>query len=317
MSRFHLGNSTPVVMRQVMLALLPGTLLMTLHFGYGVLVNLVLAVLGCALFESLALALRRRPIIATLSDGSACLAGWLLALALPPILPWWITLIGCAAAMLLGKHLYGGLGLNPFNPAMVGYAFLLVSFPRDLSAWLATDVSLSLQTVLHYVYQGQQAIAANWDAITQATPLDNLLDSPSTSIAVDHVAWQWINTGFLIGGIYLLYSRVISWHIPIALLSTVCLCYGCDWLLFSGMTSPWSAFFTGATMLAAFFIATDPVSAATSRNGRLVYAAGIGLLIFVIRKWGQYPDGVAFAVLIMNMAAPAIDYFYRPKAFGQ
>jgi len=318
----HTSPSTSVLMSQVMLALVPGTLIMFWQFGWGVIINIAMAIIACALVEAAALLLRKRPVLTTLSDGSACLAGWLLALALPPLLPWWIICIGCGAAMLLGKHLYGGLGFNPFNPAMVGYALLLVSFPRDMSAWLSPEISLSFQEILHYVYYGREQIATNWDAITQATPLDNLntmsqRDTDTSTYKINHMTWAYINIAFLLGGLYLLYQRIITWHIPAALLATLCFCYTCDWLLFSGSTTPWSALFSGASMLAAFFIATDPVSAATSRYGRLVYAAGVGLIIFVIRQWGQYPDGVAFAILIMNMAAPAIDYFYRPKAFGQ
>lgn len=286
-------------MRQVMLALLPGTAVMTWVFGWGVIINVCLAIVAAMAFESLALGLRRKPIVPALGDGSACVAGWLLALALPPLLPWWITVIGCAAAMLLGKHLYGGLGFNPFNPAMVGYALLLVSFPRDMTAWLAIESTLSLREVIHFVAMGRELIHAEWDAITMATPLDQFRTAQLNAVNNTHgnahgsipgrAQWQLINSAFLCGGLYLLFKRIISWHIPVALLAAMAAAYSFDYFLFGGAMSPFVALFSGAAMLGAFFIATDPVSAATSPAGRLIYAAGIGLLVFIIRKWGHYP----------------------------
>lgn len=309
-------RQVPLIMRDVLLALIPGTLVMAWFFGPGVLLNVCIAALSASAFEALALTLRRKPVMITLLDGSAVLAGWLLALALPPLTPLWLTVLGTGVAMLLGKHVYGGLGFNPFNPAMVGYAFLLISFPREMTAWLAPAVA-----------------PGEWHAITMATPLDQLktllnqtqlkAQGATTPGNIDIYGvfaaknWEWINIAFLAGGLVLLYRRIISWHIPITLLATLGALTTVDYIVFNGPVSPMMALFSGAAMLGAFFIATDPVSAATSPIGRLLYAFGIGTLIFCIRKWGGYPEGVAFAVLLMNFAAPTIDYYYRPPAFGE
>ena len=264
------------------------------------------------MFEALVLLLRGQP-LATLGDNTALVAAWLLALTLPPLAPWWIAGIGSAAAMLLGKHVFGGIGANPFNPAMVGYALLLVSFPREMTAWL--------QPALFDASVSASVIGPGFDAITGATPLDRLRevggdgaqlgsDSPPWQGWFGSYAWEWVNAGFLLGGLALLYLRVISWHIPVAMLTGLGSCYLVSWLIPGGSTlSPAFGLFSGAAMLGAFFIATDPVSAAASRNGRLFYAAGIGLLTYLIRQFGGYPEGIAFAVLLMNCAAPAIDHY--------
>ena len=207
-------------MRQVMLALVPGSAVMSWYFGWGVVINICVSIVAAMLFESLALMLRRKAVIPALSDGSACVTGWLLALALPPLLPWWITVIGCATAILLGKHLYGGLGFNPFNPAMVGYALLLVSFPRDMTAWLSVDLTLTLNEVLYYVAAGRELIQADWDAITMATPLDQY-KSGQLNWSLSSPPWKLINFAFLCGGVYLTIKRIITWHIPTALLLTL------------------------------------------------------------------------------------------------
>ena len=314
--------TTATLMQQVMLALVPGTLVMTWFFGVGILFNVCLAVLFSALCEAAALSLRKRPVVTALADNSALLAGWLLALTLPPLAPWWITLIGAIAAIGFGKHLYGGLGSNPFNPAMLGYAVLIVSFPREMTAWISVDQSLPLLEILKHTAGVANWQVAQWDAVTMATPLDllktALREQPGQSVLLTGARhWHFINLAFLLGGLYLLFKQVISWHIPLSLLSALALAYAVNYWLYGGSLSPLGGIFSGAAMLAAFFIATDPVSAATSPRGRIVYAAGIGLLIFVIRQWGHFPEGVAFAVLLMNIVAPAIDYFYRPRAFGQ
>lgn len=305
--------TTSMVMRCVLLALLPGTLAMTFWFGMGVLTNILIAGFTAMFVEAAVMRMRKRPAIATLTDGSALLAGVLLALALPPMLPWWITALGAAVAMLLGKHLFGGLGNNPFNPAMVAYAVLLVSFPVELTAWISP----------------QAITAADWHAVTMATPLDRiktaLVTHPDQSpyAGLELVGWwaahgwEWINLGFLLGGLWLLRKGIIDWRIPVFFLGSLFLLTMLDYLLSDYGTPPLFALFSGATMLGAFFIATDPVSAATSPTGRILYAIGIGLLVFTIRKWGGYPEGLAFAVLLMNVTAPTIDYYCRPRAFGE
>jgi electron transport complex protein RnfD len=253
----------------------------------------------------------------------------LLALALPPLAPWWIPVIGSLFAIVIAKQLYGGLGYNPFNPAMAGYVVLLISFPRELSLWPATGQLLGLQDTLLLVFTGSLPDTLTLDAITMATPLDAVktrlgLSETLTEIRDSDVfgsfagaGWEWINLWFLLGGLWLLQQKIIKWQIPAGMLGglflTALLFYAWNPDVYA---SPLFHLFSGAAMLGAFFIATDPVSASTTPRGGLYYGLGIGVLTYVIRTWGGYPDGVAFAVLLMNMAAPTIDYYTRPRVFG-
>ncbi len=326
-------HSVGAVMRQVLYALVPGTLAMTWFFGWGVLVNVVLAVLFSVLFEALMVHLRGRPVGATLEDYSAVVAGWLLALAIPPLAPFWVVLTGAAFAIVVAKHLYGGLGYNPFNPAMVGYVVVLVSFPRAMSLWPAPygiiDAPLTFLQSWQTALTGQLPAGLQWDAITRASPLDLMRESLVSGQTVEEIRqspvfgsfteheWEWTGNLFLLGGLWLLYRRVISWHIPVAVLLSLATIAGLFWIIDPDhFASPAFHVFSGAAILGAFFIATDPVSAATTPMGRILYGAGIGLLIYVIRTWGGYPDAVAFAVLLMNMVAPTLDHYTRPRIFG-
>jgi len=317
------------MMSFVLLALLPGSLCAAWLFGWGVLVNILLAGLAAIAAEAAMLMARRRPVLPVLQDGSALLTGVLLALALPPLAPWWIPVIGSLFAIVIAKQLYGGLGYNPFNPAMAGYVVLLISFPRELSLWPATGQVLSLQDTLLLVFSGSLPDTLTLDAITMATPLDAVktrlgLSETLTEIRDSAVfgsfagaGWEWLNLWFLLGGLWLLQQKIIRWQIPAGMLGglflTALLFYAWNPDIYA---SPLFHLFSGAAMLGAFFIATDPVSASTTPRGRLYYGFGIGVLTYVIRTWGGYPDGVAFAVLLMNMAAPTIDYYTRPRVFG-
>ncbi len=326
-------HSVGGVMRQVLLALVPGTLAMTWFFGWGVLVNVVLAVLFAVALEATMVALRRRPVMATLSDNSAIVAAWLFALAVPPLTPVWVTLIGIAFAIIVAKHLYGGLGYNPFNPAMVGYVVVLISFPREMALWPAPEtlpqMPLGLWQTLQTVLTGSLPAGMDWDAITRATPLDAVREGLVSGRTVSELTrspvfgtfsetgWEWVGNFFLLGGLYLLFRRIIGWQIPLAVILGVAVPAGFFWMLDPDQfASPAFHVFSGAVILGAFFIATDPVSASTTPLGRLFYGAGIGLLIFVIRTWGGYPDAVAFAVLLMNMVAPTLDHLTRPRVYG-
>ena len=330
----HPPYSTQGMMFSVILALLPALATYALLFGWGVVVNIVLAVtvaLGC---EALLLTIRNRPLFPTLADGSAILTALLLVFALPPLAPWWLTTLGVAFAIIVAKQLYGGLGFNPFNPAMVGYVVLLVSFPKELTFWSMplsmADSSLDLSATLDYIFSGALPDGITIDALTAATPLDTMKTqlgmgrTPGDIMASEPVfgflggkGWIWIDLMLLAGGIWLIHRRVIGWQIPAALLGSLAAISSLFYLVDSAHNaSPLFHLFSGAAILGAFFIATDPVTAATSNLGRLWYGAGIGILIYIIRSWGGFPDGVAFAVLLMNMAAPTIDHYTRPRVFG-
>jgi len=331
----HLHNENGVqrVMAQVLLALLPGVAVMWWLFGWGVIINISIASVTAVLCEWLFLRARGRNPNPAISDLSAILTAWLLALALPPLLPWWQTVIGTAFAIVVAKQLFGGIGYNPFNPAMAGYVLLLVSFPATMTRWLPPEMlaehSLTLVESLRAVFTALPPEGQTWDAITSATPLDSMRNELDQNRMISEIrtsplwgdfggrGWEWIGNAFLLGGLFLLWRRVISWRIPVSMLGSLLLIAGIFWLI-DPETHPFPAFhlFSGAAIIGAFFIATDPVSAATTPRGQLIYGALIGLLVFVIRTWGGYPDAVAFAVLLMNMAAPTIDHYTQPAVFG-
>ncbi|HEY5622115.1 MAG TPA: RnfABCDGE type electron transport complex subunit D [Gammaproteobacteria bacterium] len=321
-------------MRRVLVALLPAALVYISFFGPGLIVNLAIAVVAALCAEALVLRARGRDAGPALADGSAAVTAVLLAFALPPLAPWWLPALGAATAIVLAKHLYGGLGANLFNPAMVGYVVLLVSFPTEMTQWLPPGdtavLNLSLTGHLAYVVTGQLPSGLTVDAITQATPLDQIREGLGEMQTLAEIqigqlygrfggrGWEWINAAAALGGIYLLIRGVIRWHIPTAMLAAIVFC-----AVFLNALDP-SRFLTptyhlcsGSTMLAAFFIATDPVTAATTAKGRLIYGAGIGVITFSIRTWGGYPDGIAFAILLMNSTVPLLDRYTRPRIYGR
>lgn len=327
----HGPMSTAVVMRLVLLATLPGIVALTYFFGFGTLVN----ILWCALlglgFEAATLKIRKRPIGFYLNDCSALVTAVLLGIALPPASPLWMIFVGMGFAIVIAKQLYGGMGYNPFNPAMVAYVVLLVSFPLQMTQWVAPSGLEGgwlnpLQAFMHSL----SGDFAQIDAITMATPLD-VFKQDSTSLVADlwlskpnsfgslgGYGWEWANIGFLVGGLFLLYKRVFTWHAPVSMLASLSLC---ALIFYDGGSaasggSPLFHLFSGATMLGAFFIVTDPVTSAASNKGRMIYGASIGLLIYLIRSWGNYPDAVAFAVLLLNFAAPLIDHYTQPRVYG-
>jgi electron transport complex protein RnfD len=328
-------SSVGRVMRQVLYALVPTVALHVVFFGPGLLIQLALGIATALLCEAAALRLRGKPLPPFLLDGSAIITAVLLALCLPPLAPWWLVVSGVAFAILLAKHLFGGLGANPFNPAMVGYAVLLVSFPARLLQWLPPHVAgiqpadLSLLETLTTILTGSPPARLTWDAITSPTPLDALRTDLALGMTMGEAharamfstfggkGWEWINLATLAGGGWLLARRIIRWHIPVAMLGTLFVCASIMSAADPGAyAGPLFHLTSGASLLGAFFIATDPVSAATSDRGRLIYGAGIGVLTYVIRTWGGYPDGVAFAVLIMNLAVPLIDRYTIPRIYG-
>jgi electron transport complex protein RnfD len=323
------------LMRQVLAALVPAAIAHVWFFGPGFIFNLLVAGIFALAGEAFMMWIRRRPLEVALSDYSALVTAALLAFALPSLTPWWVTATGALFAIVVAKHLYGGLGFNIFNPAMAGYVVILVTFPMDLNLWVAPRMGdidyqhLTIIQTLVFTLTGNLPDALGFDAVTRATPLDVMKASlnnmaTATEIRANPVmgdfggrGWEWIGNFLAIGGLWLLIRKIIRWQIPvgvgIGLLGPAFIMY-----LVDPGTSPGPGFhlFAGATILCAFFIATDPVSAATSPKGRLIYGVGIGFLIWCIRRWGSYADGVAFAVLIMNMAVPAIDYLTRPRIVG-
>lgn len=330
----HASQNTSKVMQLVVWATVPGLIALTYHFGWGSLINVVLATATAVIAEAAVLQLRGRSIAFYLRDYSAALTSVLLGLALPPLAPWWVVVVGTLFSIVIAKQLYGGLGYNPFNPAMVGYVILLISFPIQMTTWI-TPLTLLPDGISHPgIIESLSIVFAGLnpaDGVTGATPLDSF--KFSDGLLVDQiyaqnplfsqagfagVGWEWVNVGFLIGGLILLGSKIFTWHGPVAMLGAIAVMSILFWDGGSS-DSPGSALmhlFSGASMMGAFFIMTDPVSSAASNRGRLIYGALIGVLVYLIRAWGNYPDAVAFAVLLANFAAPFIDNYTLPRTYG-
>jgi electron transport complex protein RnfD len=325
-------TSVTQVMAWVLVALLPAIATYVWLFGPGILVTLSLASVTALAAEAAMLKARGYPAKPFLTDLSAIVTAWLLALSLPSLAPWWLIVTGTLFAIVVAKHLYGGLGQNIFNPAMVGYAVLIVSFPVQMTQWAAplelTATHLSLAQSATVIFGGDIP-KATLDAVTMATPLDSMRTGLLQQHTVDEIMMQpifghyggtgfeWLAAAFLLGGFVLWALRIISWHVPLTFLAGVWLAAGFLHFFDAGrFGAPWFHLFAPSVMLGAFFIATDPVSGATTPRGKLMFGFGAGLLTIIIRTWGGFPDGVAFAILLMNLCVPLIDAWTQPTVYG-
>lgn len=329
-------HTVPVMMRQVIYSLLPGIFVYMWFFGIGVAINCLIAIIVAVVTEATALLIRGRPVKLFLSDYSAVVTGILLALCLPVVTPWWVTASGSFFAIAIAKHLYGGLGFNVFNPAMAGYVAIMVSFPEHMTHWTSPNIGdidyepLSALATLQYIFSGFLPRDLAIDAISRATPLDTVKTELGMMLTMGEIranplfgdlggrGWEWINSAYALGGFWLFFRGIIRWHVPVSVIASLALIAGAGYII-DPATHPGAGFhvFSGGVLLCAFFIATDPVTCTTTNVGRLIYGAGIGMLIFAIRNWGSYADGVAFSVLLMNMAVPLIDRYTRPKIYGR
>jgi len=329
----HNNQNVRKVMMQVQIAALPALLTHIYLFGFGIVVQWLLAVATMLVVEYVMLRLRGRPIMPFMTDMSALITITGLVFCIPPEAPWWIIVSGSAFAIIFGKHLYGGLGYNPFNPAMLGYAFLLISFPVQMTQWTLpvslTGHALSFIDSAYYIFTGHIP-GLSIDAITGATPLNEVrtglsqgktvietINAESTSNLWGLTSWGWVNIAFIVGGVWMMITRTISWQFPVGFLGTLALISFVFNQIDPALYPPMSfTLLSGGTMLAAFFIITDPVTASTTPKGKLIYACGIGVLVYVIRNWGAFPDGIAFAILLMNIAVPLIDQYTQPRVYG-
>ena len=338
------------VMLLVLLACVPAWLTFTWFFGWGLTINIVIGTCTALLLESIVMKLRSRPVLACLRDSSAIVTAVLLAFATPPGAPWWIPVLGASLAVIVGKQVYGGLGHNIFNPAMVGYVALLIAFPLHMTGWNIPGVQsiegvpidpLGLQGLLISLsvsfpflpIEPPRGLDVAIDGFSAATPLlfyklaaqSSLLDQlQSGGSLLDRSAetgWEMVSIAFALGGLFLLWKRVITWHIPLSIMATLlALSCGFYFLVPGGHAiygSPILHMFGTATMIGAFLIATDPVSAPASSAGKLLYGALIGVLMYSIRVWGSYLDSVGIAVILANAAAPLFDLIFRQRLYGE
>lgn len=314
----HADDSVRKNMLRVIIALMPAFVVSLFAFGWGSLIVTLISVVSCVLFEWLItkFILRQQPVI---TDCSAILTGLLLAFNLPSNLPWWIVMIGAFVAIAIGKMSFGGLGQNVFNPALVGRVFLLISFPVQMTTW-PRPLGWSTKYAV--------------DAESGATPLSvmkNAIKAGDSSLLNELPDYWHVFVGYmggslgeisalalLLGGIYLLCTKTITWHIPVSVLTTVALFSGIMyWAGVEGAASPLTHLLTGGVMLGAIFMATDYVTSPMTGWGQIVYGIGIGVIVMVIRTWGAYPEGMSFAILIMNAVTPLLNMYIRPKRFGE
>ena len=322
-------TSVSQVMTQVCIALVPGIAAYAWLVGPAILVQLVIATLAALLAETAMLRIQKKPLTIFLSDGSAVVTAWLIALTFPPLAPWWLVVIGTVFAIVVAKHLYGGLGQNPFNPAMVAFAVCIVSFPALMSQWPSVGLQLPLLDQINVIL----GLAPRVDALSSATPLDAMKTALKLGEGTQDVpallanqdiygnfagrGWEWVAIGYLLGGLWMWQRKLITWHVPVSFIGAMVLLSGGLWLFNPAQfASPLFHLLSGGAMIGAFFIATDPVSGGTTPRGKLIFGAGAGLLAYIIRVFGGYPDGVAFAVLLMNLCVPVIDLLTQPRIFG-
>jgi electron transport complex protein RnfD len=334
----HVGVKANVshIMWQVMLAITPATVFGLWCFGWPALNLFIITVLSAVFFEVFCLRLAGRVAKPVIMDGSAVLTGWLLAMTLPPWAPWWIGVVGSGLAIILGKQVYGGLGQNLFNPAMLARVALLISFPVEMTTWanvspLFFSHSPGLIESWHITFIGLENIDASTGATTlgfiktefsQNRQLVNILKDYSGFL--NFIGWTRGSLGETstlllgLGGVWLIRQGIIKWYIPVSLLLTVALLSGFFHVMDDQhYVSPFLHLSSGSLMFVAFFIATDYVTSPNTKAGQLIFGTGCGLFIFVIRSWGTYPEGAGFAVLLMNAATPLIDHYIRPRIYGR
>lgn len=331
------SNSVAHTMLLVQLALLPASAFSVYLFGWPALILLLITVGSAVAGEALCLQIAGRPLRPFLLDGSAALTGLLLALSLPPWAPWWLGVIGGLFAVVIGKHVFGGLGQNLFNPAMLSRVALLIAFPVEMTRWIAptpinSDNAPDLMSSLAIVF----GTAPVMDTVTSATTLGHT----KTEFTVGHTLSQSMHIDFLgnehllgffsgslgetsaplilAGGLFLLFKGIIRWHIPVAMLGSIALCSAIMHAIDPERYAD-SLFhlLSGGIMLGAFFIATDPVGSPNTTTGQLIFGVGCGLITYVIRTWGSFPEGVAFAVVLMNAFTPLIDHYIKPRIYGR
>ncbi len=340
-TRPHGEESVSRTMMLVILALSPATLFGLYQFGWPAINLFLITVFTAVAAEAVMLKLRNRPIKLHLMDGSALVTGWLLAMTLPPWAPWWIGVLGSLFAIVLAKQLYGGLGQNLFNPAMVGRVILLVSFPLEMTLFITPQSIFSadapgflegVQITFGSITDAQH----HWDQFSSATLLSHLSielnrgETIPTAMAHYYQPWE-LFAGFvpgslaetsglliLLGGLFLLQKRVISWHIPVSMLGTLIVLATVGNLI-APETHPNALvhLVSGATLIGAFFILTDPVGSPASLRGQIIFGIGAGVLLYVVRTWASYPEGMGFIVLLMNATTPLIDHFIKPRVYGE
>jgi len=325
----HTKNNVQKIMYAVIFALLPSLALSLYFYGIGALVVTLFAVFFSVLFEWIFVKvfLKKEP---TIWDGSAILTGLLLAFNVPSNLPIWIIIIGALVAIGIGKISFGGLGQNPFNPALVGRVFLLISFPVQMTSWPLPGTSRLVNW--HFFPKNPEALVDGYTGATSLGVMKEGLNNGDVMSGImekipSHMEMFYGMMGgsfgeisallLILGGIFLLFKKVITWHIPVSIIATTVVFTGIFWLISpENYADPLFHLLTGGLMLGAIYMATDYSSSPMSNAGKIVFGVGTALITIIIRNWGAYPEGVSFAILIMNAFVPLIDRQFKPKLFG-
>ncbi|AMA64642.1 Electron transport complex protein RnfD [Candidatus Arsenophonus lipoptenae] len=329
------------IMLLVVIASIPGICCQIYFFNSGTVYQILVAIITALICESIALKLRKFSVINNLKDNSALVTAIILAISIPPLSPWWLIVLGTSFAILIAKHVYGGLGQNIFNPAMVGYVVLLISFPMHMNNWASQIeyqfINKNIITPSQIIFKGNTITKSISNHLTindknlnqnmlfksfKNSILNNSINKIYQKLILKdssintNINWLWINIAYLFGGIIMIHYKIISWQIPLAFLTTVVICSLLSWLIMpSEYNSPIvHLFFSGRTMLSCFFIATDPVTATNTKNGRIIYGSLIGLLVWIAHIFGSYHD--AFAVLLANICAPVIDHYSKHRIYS-
>lgn len=333
----HEAVSISRTMMLVVLALVPATAFGIYQFGWPALFLWLLAIVSALVAEALCLLIAGKPVRPYLMDGSALLTGWLLAMTLPPWAPWWIAVMGSFFAIVVAKQIFGGIGQNLFNPAMAARVALLISFPVEMTTWVVPKPLFSegapgfieaLQITFGNAFQIDTMSSASIlghvkTELTRGTALSDAMTGvyDPLSLFVGIAPGSLGETSSLLlfaGGFFLLSQRIISWQIPISMLATLGLLASVFHFLDpSHYPNALYHLLSGATMLAAFFIATDLVTSPVTPRGQILFGIGCGALVFVIRTWAGYPEGAGFAVLLMNAVTPLIDHYLKPRIYGR
>lgn len=319
---FHSDESTKKIMYGVVIALVPAMLISFYYFGLSAIILTLVAILSCVFFEWII----QKYLIkgkTSITDGSAVITGLLLAFNVPTSLPIWMLVIGALIAIGVAKMSYGGLGKNPFNPALVGRVFLLISFPVDMTTW--PKPTLPFATTDFTV-----------DGLTGATPLGIIKEGLSQGQTIEQLQSKLPDyadmlfgqmggslgevsaIAIILGGLYMLFRKIITWHIPVSFIGTALVFSLVLWFIDpTHYVNPLFHLVTGGLMLGAIFMATDMVTSPMNKMGQIIFGVGCGLLTILIRVWGAYPEGVSFAILLMNAVTPLINKGFKPKKFGE
>lgn len=334
----HSNANTNRIMYTVLLALLPSLAFGIYNFGWPAFNVAVLTIVSALIAEVACLYIAKKAIQSAVLDGSALLTAILLAMSIPPWAPWWIAVFGGLFAIIIGKHIFGGVGQNVFNPAMLSRVALLVAFPLEMTTWVK-PAAFGAAGSPGFIESLSITFGENLeiDTVSSATVLggvktgftqESTIDQTLSNIDYNLLASLWGHSNgslgetsailILLGGLFLLYKRIITWHIPVAMVASLFLLSSLFNLINPDRYLDFSVhLFNGGFLLAAFFIATDPVTSPSSKTGQLVFGAGCGALDFIIRSWGGYPEGIGFAILLMNSMTPLIDHYIRPRIYGR